>query len=126
MINVERELHTGRIGTTVALLCFNARYVFGCSLGDSLIYRMRNGELVQLSVDHVENRIARQRGKAPVTQYLGMDPEEVDIAPYVRKEKAKRGDQYLICSDGFTDMLINIEISKIIINHKILHLAYVI
>ena len=54
--------------------------------------------------------------KAPLIQYLGMDPEEILIEPFIAKGDLKKGDQYLLCSDGLTDMLTNFEIADIMLN----------
>ena len=53
------------------------------------------------------------RGKAPITQYLGMDPTEVKMVPHTGKEKISIGERYLVCSDGLKDMLSSIGISEI-------------
>ena len=41
-----------QMGTTMAALKFGRNYIFGMSLGDSRIYRLREGKLAQLSTDH--------------------------------------------------------------------------
>ena len=56
--------------------------------------------------------------KAPLTQHLGMDPAEVLLVPYVAKGDIQKGDQYLICSDGLTDMVENVTIADILINNS--------
>ena len=53
------------------------------------------------------------RKKAPLTQHLGINPEDFLIEPYIAKGELAAGDQYLLCSDGLTDMLSNLEISCI-------------
>ena len=66
---------------------------------------------MQISEDHVESRTGRAHRKAPLTQHLGIDPEDMLIEPYIAKGELKKGDMYLLCSDGLTDMLSNFEIS---------------
>ena len=39
------------------------------------------------------------------------------IEPHIRVLEINDGDQYLICSDGLTDMLRNIEISDILLRY---------
>lgn len=43
-----------------------------------------------------------------------MNPEEITLEPYIGKCKIKRGDQYLICSDGLTDMVSKTDICAIL------------
>lgn len=110
----QKELLTERMGSTMVALYFSHGYVYVCNLGDSRAYRLRNGEFLQLSEDHVEKREGQQRKKAPLTQHLGIDPENFLIEPYIAKGELERGDQYLLCSDGLTDMLSNLEIDEIL------------
>lgn len=108
----QQELCTERMGSTMVALYFSHGYVYVCNLGDSRAYRLRDGEFLQLSVDHLEKR-EQTRKKAPLTQHLGISPENFLIEPYIAKGELKRGDQYLLCSDGLTDMLTNLEIDGI-------------
>ena len=46
------------------------------------------------------------QGRKPyLTQYMGMNPEEVRVLPYMDCLQTKRGDRFLICSDGVSDMV---------------------
>lgn len=110
----QQEYCTDRMGSTMVALYFSHGYVYVCNLGDSRAYRLRNGEFLQLSEDHVEKREGQQRKKAPLTQHLGIDPENFLIEPNIAKGELERGDQYLLCSDGLTDMLSNLEIDEIL------------
>lgn len=109
----QKELCTERMGSTMVAFYFSHNYVYVCNLGDSRAYRLRDGELLQLSADHVEKRSGSSR-KAPLTQHLGIDPENFLIEPYIAKGELLSGDQYLLCSDGLTDMLTNLEIFDIL------------
>ena len=109
----QQELCTERMGSTMVALYFSHGYVYVCNLGDSRAYRLRDGEFLQLSEDHVEKREGQARKKAPLTQHLGINPEEFLIEPYIAKGELEHGDQYLLCSDGLTDMLTNLEIDEI-------------
>lgn len=107
------------MGTTLALLLFTGPVVTTVHVGDSRVYRLRDGVLSLLTRDHSllqeqidagmltpgEARMSINRNF--VTRALGVDvladPEinEYDLAP---------GDLYLICSDGLPDMLSDEEI----------------
>ena len=114
VVSKAKELCTEYMGSTMVSLCFSHRYVYVCNLGDSRAYRLRDGEFLQLSEDHVEKRGDSTKKKMPLTQHLGIDPQNFLIEPYIAKEKLKHGDQYLLCSDGLTDMLTNLEIDEIL------------
>ena len=115
VMQTKRALCTEHCGATMVSLYFSSGYVYACNVGDSRAYRLRDGEFLQLSVDHVE-RLAGQQKKAPLNQYLGIDPEEMQIEPYIAKGKISKADQYLLCSDGLTDMLTNAEIADIMLS----------
>jgi serine/threonine protein phosphatase PrpC len=102
------------MGATLALVLLLDGRAYVANLGDSRVYRLRAGRLVQLSRDHSvirelveEGRIepgaaANHRAVGIVTQHLGMpDPAE----PHVRSYALKRGDQFLLCTDGLTDQV---------------------
>lgn len=114
VVETARKMSTGRMGATLAALSFTAGAVAVCNLGDSRAFRFRDGVFLQLSVDHVSSRMGRSRAKAPLIQYLGIDPEEVVVEPYIAGEPLASGDWYLLCSDGLTDMLSNLEIVSIL------------
>ena len=102
------------MGTTMVSLYFSNRNVYVCNLGDSRAYRLRNGEFLQLSEDHIA-KTPYSNIKAPLIQYLGFDSEDVEIEPYIARGEINNEDIYLICSDGLTDMLTNFEICDIIL-----------
>ena len=108
------ELCTDHMGSTMVALYFSHGYAYVCNVGDSRAYRLRDGEFLQLSVDHIEKRDGQTNKKAPLTQHLGISPDDFLIEPYIAKGELRHGDQYLLCSDGLTDMLTNIEIDEIL------------
>ncbi len=113
VISEQKTYNSNRIGTTMVSLYFSRDYVYCCNVGDSRAYRLRDRELIQISTDHTENIPLSSKGKAPLTRYLGMD-EEYEIEPYIAKGKIMSSDVYLLCSDGITDMLTNMEIFDIL------------
>lgn len=114
VVQAKKEYCTDRMGTTMVMLYFAYRHVYVCNVGDSRAYRLRNGEFLQISEDHVE-KIPGEK-KTPLTQHLGIDPEDMLIDPHITKGNLERGDMYLICSDGLTDMLTNFEICDILLS----------
>lgn len=111
VVSAANELLTTHMGTTMVAFCFTGDTAYACNLGDSRAYVLRDGQLVQMSEDHVE---ARGSGKkSPLTQHLGIDPEELLLEPHISSCRIKELDQYLLCSDGLTDMLSDEEIAGI-------------
>lgn len=111
------ERMTDHMGTTMAMLYFTGSHVYACNVGDSRIYRLRESVFAQLSQDDWASGRGTE-GKAPLTQYLGMDPEDVRIEPHIGKGHLRSGDIYLLCSDGLTDVVENIVISEILTKGK--------
>lgn len=113
VLKEQQQYCDDRMGTTMVGLLFAHRRVYVCNLGDSRAYRLRNGVFSQITVDHVERHDRHNTKKPLLTQHLGIDPEEFMIEPYIARGDLEPGDQYLICSDGITDMLTNLEIVEI-------------
>ena len=91
------------MGTTAAMLLFSKVEITLCNIGDSKVFRFADGELEQISKDHVV--ISAFGTKPPLSQNLGIPPDQLLIEPYLSQGRYKNGDKYLICSDGLTDML---------------------
>lgn len=111
-------LSCGRMGTTMVGLLFRGNEVYMCNIGDSRAFRLRDHELLQLSKDHTFVAPPAYPGapkwKPYLSQFMGIFPEELVLQPYISKGELRKGDQYLICSDGLTDMLTNIDICTIL------------
>ena len=110
--NYAAENHVTSTGTTAAMLLFSKRTLSLCNIGDSKIFRFRQGALEQLSTDHLG--IAPFGVKPPLSQSLGIPPEEMRITPYTLKARYEPEDIYLICSDGLTDMVTKEDIAKVL------------
>lgn len=110
--NRARELKASRMGSTAVVMLFSGNFAYVANLGDSRAFRLRNGELLQLSVDHTDAALLQGQGirKPRLTQHLGIWPEEMVLEPYIAKGEIQAGDRYLLCSDGLTDMVSNMEI----------------
>lgn len=83
-------------------------------VGDSRVYRLRDGELEQLTRDHSLVEEMRRKGqitdeqaeshpqRSIITRALGPEPVvQVDV----RTVPARAGDLFLLCSDGLTTMI---------------------
>lgn len=105
------------MGTTAAMLLCSKNKITLCNIGDSKIFRFADGELEQISKDHIV--ISAFGTKPPLSQNLGIPPDQLLIEPYLSQGKYKNGDKYLICSDGLTDMLTLDEIKELLSNQHI-------
>lgn len=103
------------MGTTAAILLCSKSEITLCNIGDSKIFRFSEGNLEQISKDHIA--ISAYGTKPPLSQNLGIPPESALIDPYLSQGGYKVGDKYLICSDGLTDML-TIEEIKDLLEHQ--------
>lgn len=106
------ENRIGCMGTTVAFLSFGEDQVMIGNLGDSRIYKAFPGGFQQLSTDHVLWGTLYR--KAPLTQYLGIPDENMELDPSLVREEYCENARYLLCSDGLTDMLSDGEIADIL------------
>mgnify|MGYP003244530273 CR=1 FL=1 len=106
-----REQRISAMGTTMAMLAFGKKEAYICNLGDSRIYRFSKGEFSQISRDHVLKSC--RFGKAPLTQFLGVEETEMKLEPAIAAVPYQDRDRYLLCSDGVTDMLSDREIEEI-------------
>ena len=116
--NQQRGYPDGRgMGTTVVgvwrLPGTNRALIFHA--GDSRLYRLRAGELHQLTRDHSLYQAwldAGGQGQAPhrniIIRALGIT---ADVAPDVDSQTVAPGDLFLICSDGLNGMISDQEIA---------------
>lgn len=116
------DLGAGQMGSTAASLLFYGGYAWVCNVGDSRCYRLRADEFQRLSVDHTDENEMRACGvtgrKPRLTQYLGVDPDELRIEPYVHRHTARTGDRFLLCSDGLTDMVDEAQIADVLASQR--------
>lgn len=115
------------MGTTVAaVLLHDNRAIIG-HVGDSRVYRLREGRLQQLTRDHSLVQELIDKGfftpeeardypnRNVVTRMVGVDES---VRPDVQELEAKVGDLFLLCSDGLTDMLTDERITGVLAEHR--------
>jgi protein phosphatase len=108
------------MGTTLVACVFAGHRLVVGHVGDSRLYRFRQGQLTQLTRDHslvqeqidagqVSAHLARQMPYRNVlTRALGIAP---DPRPDIACHTVQPGDTYLLCSDGLHDMLSDAQIT---------------
>lgn len=102
------------MGTTVLVSLFYSDRITAAHVGDSRMYRQRDGELTHVTEDHSLIHEQVRRGlvtaadarnsviKNLVTRALGV---EKGVEPDVVEDTVLPGDLYLMCSDGLTDVV---------------------
>ena len=111
------------MGTTLTLAKVHGDEVSLAHVGDSRAYRLRDGELSQLTRDHSLVAELERSGqitaeaaehhpqRSIITRALGPEPDvEVDTYTLAGRE----GDVFLICSDGLTSMISDDEVGSIV------------
>lgn len=101
------------MGTTITfIVVVNGEFYIG-GVGDSRTYRLRNGELSQLTEDHSLTQALVKAGTispedAPTHRYKNMLYRYLGSKDGANGTEAQRitpeiGDRYMLCSDGVTD-----------------------
>lgn len=111
------------MGTTVVAILFTPEGCYGSHVGDSRIYRIRRGEITQLTEDHsllndyikmkdlTQEEIENFPHKNVIVRALGMkETVQVDV----HFEKPEHGDIYLLCSDGLSGMISDEDMNKLV------------
>ena len=115
------------MGTTIVMALFQDEFVILGSVGDSRIYRFRQGELKQITTDHSlvqemidngymsEEEALNSTNRNLITRALGIaDNVDVDVA----RHETLPGDIYLLCSDGLSDMVIDEDIFSVLVKAR--------
>ena len=109
----EARIQCRGMGTTVVAVAFESREAICAHVGDSRIYRLREGELTQLTRDHTYRQQMLDRGLCDesnahkiagnlITRAIGA--EETTLVDVARVDLAS-DDIFLLCSDGLSDMI---------------------
>lgn len=125
-IHADAVKKSQKSGTTIALALIRGERIVMANVGDSRIYRFREGHLEQMSADHsVVQKLVSMGLMSPeaarispdrhvITQYLGMDSGS-KIFPYISPDtELSKEEMYLLCSDGLTDMVDDHQIEAIL------------
>jgi serine/threonine protein phosphatase PrpC len=115
------------MGTTLSALALTKDQVLIAHVGDSRIYRFRNRSCERMTIDHTENQLLLDTGKIQpeqesnhcyrhiITQALGGGGALTSV--FTRVESLRRGDRFLLCTDGLHDLVTDHEIGKILVEH---------
>ena len=126
MVVYEKSKETQELegmGTTLEVcLIYNNKAYIG-HVGDSRIYRIRNEVIRKLTKDHSyvqqlieDKKITREEAKTHpkknmITKALGCTPY---VEPDLRARNFEKGDIFILCSDGLTNMVDEKQIYEIV------------
>lgn len=130
-ISLSKGMMSGSCGSTIAMLIVNEYYFRTVHVGDSRIYRLRNGQLERLTKDHSEVQRMLDNGQITqeqawrhprgnvITKHLGMPLNEGEqLHPTIgQRMDLMPGDRFLIASDGLTDVVPDQYIQKLLQEH---------
>ncbi|MES2637487.1 MAG: Stp1/IreP family PP2C-type Ser/Thr phosphatase [Pseudomonadota bacterium] len=123
----QKQPQCAGMGTTLVAGIFTDNKLVVGHIGDSRLYCLRHGSLIQVTEDHSllqeqlnSGLITIEQAKVAshknlVTRALGIDPE---VEPEVQEIDVEVGDLFLLCSDGLTDMVEDDLIEEILLNTK--------
>jgi serine/threonine protein phosphatase PrpC len=115
----DEEIEKRGMGTTLTALLIRGNRIALLHVGDSRCYRLRGNTLEQLSNDHTviqelldqgaisQAEAAEHPQRSMLTQALRGDG---DVTPVLQMFEVKKGDRYLLCSDGLSGVLTDKEI----------------
>jgi protein phosphatase len=117
------------MGTTLSVLVLINKKALIAHVGDSRIYRLRRSCLEQLTEDHTLAQIFMETGhltpdeasthplRHVMTQVVGQQAEPV----FNKIVKIRKGDIFVLCSDGLYDMVTDAEIRDVLLGKPALN-----
>lgn len=115
------------MGTTLTALYLNNQEVELLHVGDSRCYRYRAGKLNQLSYDHTVMQELLDQGRLTAEEIIDHPQRslltqvliaEANLDPILVSYPTEIGDRFLICSDGLSSVLSEVEITAILKKSK--------
>ncbi len=99
------------IGSTLAIVIYRDGKLYYAYAGDSRIYVFKNNQLQPLTRDHVDD--AAKGAEAEVKILLGKS-KDIKFGVCKNPLAAAENDIYLVCTDGLTDQLTEVEITEVL------------
>jgi len=115
----DEDIEKRGMGTTLTALLIRDKYISLLHVGDSRCYRLRGNTLEQLSNDHTVIQELLDQGAISVTEAADHPQRSMltqalrgdgDVTPVLQMYEIKKGDRYLLCSDGLSGVLTEKEI----------------
>lgn len=115
------------MGTTLSMVKILEDHLYFANIGDSRIYRLKDGGLTQLTIDDSYVNYLLEVGAITSDQAKDHPKKNVllkalgtteDIEVFVQEVQWQEDDLYLLCSDGLTNMLDEEEIQEILSSYE--------
>ncbi len=104
------DSHKGMV-TTLSVMVIKSTTAYLFHVGDTRIYRLRNGELEQMTTDH---RVSMGSDKTYLSRAMGVDSHlDIDF----RSFPVERGDAYLLTTDGIHDFVDDITLKRLLVEN---------
>lgn len=117
------------MGTTLTVVYLQEdKTAYAAHIGDSRLYLFRHKTLMQVTQDHTyvsqllaDKKISSQEAKIHPQRHMlmraiGVEEEiDLDIIPFTVEE----GDRLLLCTDGLSDMVSELEISELMLGDEL-------
>jgi protein phosphatase len=122
------------MGTTCTALALQNNSALAAHVGDSRLYLIRGGEIYMMTEDHsavmemvkvglISMEQARHHeDKNVIVRALGTAPQ-VEVSIWENPLELREHDQFVLCSDGLTDLVEDKEIRNIVLSAKDSHSA---
>ena len=126
LAHAQDHIECAGMGTTLSVLWLGENYAYIAHVGDSRIYRLREGSLTQITQDHslVEELvraglITREQARTHprrniITRALGTHGEN---EPDLLVTDVQDGDVFLLCTDGPTGMVTDAQIERMLLEN---------
>ena len=131
LVNVNKKLieiaHRGEkpttCGSTVVVMLAYEKYCAFLWAGDSRLYRIRDNKIIQLTTDHSQVQLYVEQGliskeEAESHPHANMITRAVgateDFVLAVDMQEMAKGDRYLLCSDGLTKHIPDLDFEKML------------
>jgi len=114
-----KDINKKGMGSTLIGALFYNNKIYYMNVGDSRLYRLRNGYLMQISKDHSLREITGNKDIASniITNSFG-GGEKIFVDFSFAGSKIFNDDAFLLCSDGLSDELNDEEIEETLGNKK--------
>ena len=105
------------MGTTLVGLIYYGKRFFWLNCGDSRLYRLRDGQLEQLTTDHsLINTNGEKKHSNVITNCIGAGCDDTFIDMIEFTNNFLPGDTYVLCTDGLNDMVPDEVIREMLVN----------
>lgn len=112
----EDPIYRGMGTTLVAMLYYSGQY-YWINCGDSRLYRLHQGELLQLTTDHsLSNVLGLKTHSSQIVNCIGGGSTDSFIDMTNITAEVESGDTFMLCSDGLTDMISDEELKDMLEN----------